>query len=417
MALNPNIIANSMSNITAGMPDASNLMAQRVQGAENIYKIETARQAAAEEEAAALKKEQEDALVKAMLPAFAHGFNNPTDFDGMLALVPPEQRPNVAPLVDQMRGMTPEQVVSALTGSLVTSDVGRSFLENQARQRTYQVQLQQAETAAAREAREAAAAGQPEPMSAYQQAQQDLAERKFAAEQELASAGQPKPMSAYEEAQIGLREREVGLREEEAAAKAAAPDGMDPKTKVKFEQAYPKSASALRTAVTGMDNTLTALEKLINDPGLELISGTVGAYTPNLNKDAKRAQALFDQIKAGAGLAALVELKQASPSGGALGNVSNQEGNTLRDSRGAFLQMQEYEDLRNALIDYYNVLERSKANIIGAFDDTYAYRGEGAAESILQAAQEQFEKIEEQTEQKFKSGLPPGVTVKKRTAP
>lgn len=178
MPLDPSIITNAMTNITAGMPDASNLMAQRVQGAENIYKIETARQAAAKEEAAALKKEQEDALVKAMLPAFAHGFNNPTDFDGMLALVPPKQRPNVAPLVDQMRGMTPEQVVSALTGSLVTSDVGRSFLENQARQRTYQVQLQQAETAAAREAREAAAAGKPKPMSAYEAARIKLDQEK-----------------------------------------------------------------------------------------------------------------------------------------------------------------------------------------------------------------------------------------------
>jgi hypothetical protein len=174
---------------------------------------------------------------------------------------------------------------------------------------------------------------------------------------------------------------------------------MDVKTKVKFEQAYPKAASSLRTAVTGMDNTLVALEKLIDDPGLELISGTVGAYTPNINADAKRAQALFDQIKAGAGLAALVELKQASPAGGALGNVSNQEGNTLRDSRGAFLQAQEYEDLRRALIDYYGVLERSKANIVGAFDDTYSYRGENQANSVLQAAQEQFGNIEEQIKQ------------------
>ena len=87
----------------------------------------------------------------------------------------------------------------------------------------------------------------------------------------------------------------------------------------------------------------------------------------------------------------------------------------MRDSRGAFLQSQEYEDLRDALIDYYGVLARSKDNIIGAFNDTYSYRGKNAAESILQEAQQQFEKTEEKTREKFspRTSLPPGVTVKR----
>jgi hypothetical protein len=232
-----------------------------------------------------------------------------------------------------------------------------------------------------------------------QRGQLDVSQRRQAMEE--SQLGMPAPMSAADQARIDLEERRVRIAEEEAAAKAAMPEGMDPKTKVKFEQAYPKSASALRTSVTGMDNTLVALEKLIKDPGLEDISGTFGAGTFNLSAQAKRAQALFDQTKAGAGLAALVELKQSSPAGGALGNVSNQEGDTLRNSRGAFLQTQEYEDLRNALIDYYNVLERSRANIIGAFDDTYSYRGENPSAAILQAAQEQFQDIETKTKEKF----------------
>jgi hypothetical protein len=53
-----------------------------------------------------------------------------------------------------------------------------------------------------------------------QSRQQDLAEKRY--EAELAAAGQPKPMSAYEEVQSGFREREVALKEQEVAAERAA---------------------------------------------------------------------------------------------------------------------------------------------------------------------------------------------------
>jgi hypothetical protein len=103
---------------------------------ENIYQIEAAREAQAKEEA----KAQEDAAVKALLPAYAYILTNPADIDGGAALVPPNMRENVMPYLDQIRGQSPDQVVAALTGSLVTSDVGRAFLENQSRMATLGVQ-------------------------------------------------------------------------------------------------------------------------------------------------------------------------------------------------------------------------------------------------------------------------------------
>jgi len=393
MPLDPSII--SSYNPTSGI-DVNALMTQRMQGMANINAMERQRQAdalALEDRAAAQKKAQEDEVVKSLLPAYAHVFKT-GDVRGGLQLVPPQLQENFRPFADALEGKPIEEIQAALTGSLVTSDVGRAFLENQARMTT----------------------------AGIQQGQLTLAQKKFAAEQ---AAG---PEASYThvkgpDGKVYLMNTKTGEMKmptvgdgTDINAGAALPEGMDAKTKTKFDQAYPKAASSLRTAVTGMDNTLVALEKLINDPGLKEISGTVGAYTPNISADAKRAQALFDQIKAGAGLAALTELRQASPTGGALGNVSNQEGATLRDSRGAFLQTQEYDDLRNALIDYYNVLEGSKANVIGAFNDTYSYRGENAAESILQSAQEQAEKISGQTKARFstpKSNLPSGVTVKR----
>ena len=177
MALNPNIIANAMSNITAGMPDASNLMAQRVQGMENIYKIETARQAAAKEEADALQKEQEAAALEALLPAYTYGIET-GDIEGALNLAPADMRDGLLPYVDALRGKTPEQVRAALYGSLSASPEGQAALTAIQRGQTYQVQMRQAETAAAREAREAAAAGKPKPMSAYEAARIKLDQEK-----------------------------------------------------------------------------------------------------------------------------------------------------------------------------------------------------------------------------------------------
>jgi hypothetical protein len=139
MPLDPSIITNAMTNITANMPDASNLMAQRVQGMENIYKIETARQAAAEEEAAALKKEQEAAAIKALLPAYTYGIQT-GDISGAGNLVPQEMRGQLQPFIDALTGKSPQEVQAALIGSLASSPEGQEALAAIQRAETASIQ-------------------------------------------------------------------------------------------------------------------------------------------------------------------------------------------------------------------------------------------------------------------------------------
>ena len=370
MVTNPNIILSGNQMAQPRLPDVNAMVQTRTAGLENIYGIEQQRaeqaKTAQKEQAAA----QEAATLKALLPAYTYGIQT-GDIAGAGNLVPPEMRPQIQQYIDALTGKSPEEVKSALIGSLSSSQAGQEAL----------AAIQRAETIG------------------VQRDQVGVSKQRLAFDQ--SQVGMPKPMTAAEQARIDLDERRVRIDEEKAAREATMPEGMDAKTKVKFEQAYPKSSSALRTAVTGMDNTLAALKELIDSPGLKDISGVVGAFTPDITPEATRAAALFGQIKAGAGLAALTELKQASPNGGALGNVSNQEGNTLRDSRGAFLQTQKYDDLRRALIDYYGVLERSKANIVGAFNDTYGYRGENAADEILGPMRQSQEQIDQNIQTQF----------------
>ena len=374
MVTDPNIILSGNRMAQPRLPDVNAMVQTRTAGMENIYAIE--QQRAAQQQTA--QKEQAAALVEALTPAYAIAFKGGGTKEALTAafgVLSPEFQAAIKPQFDKIMALPSDNLrMSALETSLVGSEPGRAI------HASIPTAMQKLN-------------------AEIQMGQLRVAEKNLAMEE--SQLGMPKPMSAAEQAQIDLDERRVRIAEEKAAREATMPEGMDAKTKVKFEQAYPKSSSALRTAVTGMDNTLAALKELIESPGLKAISGVVGAYTPDITPEATRAAALFNQIKAGAGLAALTELKQASPNGGALGNVSNQEGNTLRDSRGAFLQTQKYDDLRRALIDYYGVLERSKANIVGAFNDTYGYRGENAADEILDPMRQSQEQIDQNIQTQF----------------
>lgn len=139
MPIDPSIIANSMSNIASNMPDVNALMEQRVQGAENIYKIETARQ----EQAA---KAQEAATLKALLPAYTYGIQT-GDVVGASNLVPPEIRPQLQPYIDALSGKSPQEVQAALIGSLSSSPMGQEALAAFQRAQTFGVQARQAKTA------------------------------------------------------------------------------------------------------------------------------------------------------------------------------------------------------------------------------------------------------------------------------
>ena len=184
MPLDPSIVSNAFANIST--PDMNALMQQRVRGAENIYQIETARQEQAAEAEKEAAKAQEAATIKALLPAYTYGIQT-GDITGAGNLVSPELRPQLQQYIDALTGKSPEEVKAALIGSLSSSPAGQEALAAIQRGQTFGVQSRQ----------------------------QDLAEKKYAAE--LAAAGQPKPMSAYEAATIRIKEKE---------AAAAGPDGV-----------------------------------------------------------------------------------------------------------------------------------------------------------------------------------------------
>ena len=372
MPIDPSIISNAFANIS--MPDMNALMQQRVQGAQNIYKIETGRQEQAAEAEKEAAKAQED-------PAYTYGIQT-GDIAGAGNLVPPELRPQLQQYIDALEGRSPEEVKSALIGSLSSDPRGQEALAAIQRGQTFGVQSRQ----------------------------QDLAEIKY--KQELAAVGQPEPMSEFEKTQSGFREREIVLKEQEAAAKATMPEGMDVKTKAKLDQAYPQASKALKTTVTALDQDIADVKALLKDrKGLAAITGTFNAMTPDIMSDATRAAARYDKITAGAGFTALSDLKAASPTGGALGNVSNDEGRRLRDSVATFSRKQNTQDFADGLERYLVDLEMSRENVLSAYDETYSYREDAGAASIAEDLQKQRNRIEQETLTPKLPPAPSGVKV------
>jgi hypothetical protein len=392
MPLDPSIVSNAFANAANNMPDVNALMNQRVRGAENIYQIETARQAQAAEDAKAAAKAQEDAAIKALLPAYAHALKT-GDMKGALSLAPPEYQDGLTPYVEALDGKPIEEIQAALTGSLVTSEVGRAFLENQARMTT----------------------------AGIQQGQLDVSRGNLAIEKAKLAQG---PEGSYSTVKGGdgkmyiMNTKTGEMRPAKAddgtaiTSESAAVEGLDPKTKAKFDQAYPQAVRNLQSSTTELDKDIADVQALINDEeGLNAITGVFNANTPNISAASRRAQALYDKIRAGAGFSALQAMRDASPTGGALGNVSNQEGAKLEQSVAAFAQNQDADDLRKALRDYLIDLKVAQENVRAAFDETYSYRGAAPSSDIATQTRERRTQMERDVN---KTTLPPGVTVKKR---
>lgn len=386
MAIDPNIILSGNQMAQPRLPDVNAMMQTRTAGLENIYNIEQQRA----EQARAAQKEQEAALVEALAPAYATAFKGGGTKEAITAaynLLPPEIQSGVKGQIDRLLAMPSDDLrLSALEASMAGSEMGRTLLDR------IPTKIQELN-------------------AQIQQGQLEVSRGRLAIEE--SQLGMPKPMSEYEAAQAALREREVKLQEE-AARKAEMPEGMDPKVKLKLDQAYPQASRALQSSVTSLDQDIQDVERLLSDDvGLKAITGYLGAYTPNVFSDATRAQALLDKIMSGAGFSALQAMRDASPTGGALGNVSNQEGAKLEKSVAAFSQAQEYGDFKKALRQYLVDLKTAQANVQSAFDETYGYRGEAPSSGIVTQTRERRKRIEEETMPQGRTSLPPGVTVKR----
>jgi len=146
-----------------------------------------------------------------------------------------------------------------------------------------------------------------------------------------------------------------------------------------FEAKYPQATAAVKTFESKSDRLAADLETLANHPGLSGISGLIYGRTPAITAEARQAEALYDSIIARGGFQELQDMRAASPTGGALGPVSNTENQYLRDAFAPIKRTQDTPDLKQALLNAAQATNDSKQRIREAYDLTYEYRAQRGA--------------------------------------
>jgi hypothetical protein len=209
---------------------------------------------------------------------------------------------------------------------------------------------------------------------------QDFVTARAAAGRAPAQPPQPQPPVAVVDPKTG---KQIYVTREQALSGQMTPanamEGLAPKEIQAREAKFPAATSAVKTFESSADKLAADLERLAKHPGLSGISGLIYGRTPALTKDARAAQALYDSIVARGGFQELQNMRASSPTGGALGNVSNQEGQYLRDAFAPINRTQDTADLSRSLTEAANATRVSKQRVREAYDLTYDYKNQGKA--------------------------------------
>ncbi|MGI9143546.1 MAG: hypothetical protein ACR2IJ_10200 [Fluviibacter sp.] len=187
---------------------------------------------------------------------------------------------------------------------------------------------------------------------------------------------------AREKQRIALEGERVEIARDEANRKKQGMEALPPKEIQKREAALPAATAAIKGFETKSDSFVKDLEKLRDHPGLAQITGIAAGRLPGVTADGRAAQALYDKIVAKGGFQALQDLRDASKTGGALGNVSNQEGKQLSASFAAIQRTQDAADVRAAIDQAIGDIQGSKTRMREAYDATYSYKQPAAASNI-----------------------------------
>lgn len=168
-----------------------------------------------------------------------------------------------------------------------------------------------------------------------------------------------------------------------------ASPSLNPKDIQKREAVFPQATQAVSGFETKSEQFIKELERLRDDPGLNQITGPIFGRTPSVSREGSRAQALYDKIFAKGGFQALQDMREASKTGGALGNVSNEEGRRLEKSIvGGLDRTQNIADVQQGINDLIDEIRTSKSRVRDAYDTTYEYRAQRGASGSAPAAKQ-----------------------------
>jgi hypothetical protein len=181
-----------------------------------------------------------------------------------------------------------------------------------------------------------------------------------------------------------MREFETGQRPGgRAPAAGAAPGQLQGPAKGnapgKAAQASAEAYNAMEAASAKYDDTIARAKRLLNNPALDTIVGNVQGNIPETalslySQSAANALSDYNELLAVAGFQELQAMRDASPTGGALGQVSDSENRLLQQSAFAASRTQDENKFRQSLQNYIKRLEESRRRVEGAYERTFGSR-------------------------------------------
>lgn len=204
----------------------------------------------------------------------------------------------------------------------------------------------------------------------------------------LVSSGVRRTLSPYEQGQLDVSRGNLKVAQDRLAldqSKIGTGTELAPKERQNREAAFPKASAGFKGAINEIDTLRKDLLDLQSHRGLSGITGAIEGRLPSMSAGSTSAQALLNKILARGQFRELQNMRNNSPTGGALGAISDRENASLRAAFGALDQAQSKEDFQKAINDIISQLDFSKGNITQAFEDTYSYR-QGAAPAGAPAA-------------------------------
>ena len=161
---------------------------------------------------------------------------------------------------------------------------------------------------------------------------------------------------------------------------ASAIESLPPKEIQKREAALPQARQSVKTISNTMSVIGQTVDSLLANPdGIDGITGLVYGVTPAITGPARKAKAELEQLKNLAFIQGITELRAASKTGAAVGNVTNREGDRFENLKASLDRSQSKEDLIAALKKLKTQAELTSQFTTEAFDDTYSYKSAAPA--------------------------------------
>ena len=161
------------------------------------------------------------------------------------------------------------------------------------------------------------------------------------------------------------------LETPQTAPSPLSPLNVPPKEKARLEAERPQQTLAATTNLNNLHNSMTEIDRLMSQPGLANITGPVAGRTPNLTGAATNAQANLDTLKSQIGVHTLQAMRDASKTGGAVGQVTEKEWPILQNQLGALQQAQTTAEFRKNLGYVKETMQRVQDNVKKSYEMTY----------------------------------------------